>query len=184
MPATPRAFGRATAIVSAAAAAIILSGCSFLFPPRVDTLGPSDSASSGSSSSDASEPSDSTPDEQSTDVFAIAVGDCLNETAGDTVSEVPQVDCAAPHDYEVYYDFELRGGDSYPGEDQVQAEADTACQIAFDSFVGISYEDSALDFTYYYPTEKSWTRSSDRLVSCIVADPGVKTVGSLENTAR
>lgn len=183
MPALPTAFGRTIAIAAAVTAALLVSGCSLQFPPSSGAVDTADHGTSdlGTTDDDTTVPE---PEEENTDVFTIAVGDCLNETSSDTVSEVPQVDCAAPHDYEVYYDFTLTGSGEYPGEDEVQTDADTGCESAFAGFVGLGYEDSILDFTYYYPTVSSWTKNGDRLVSCIIVDPGVKTTGSLKGSAR
>ena len=119
-----------------------------------------------------------------TDVFSIKVGDCIAESTGtDEVTEVPTVPCTDPHDTEVYADFEIAGSD-YPGEDAIFAEADQGCYDAFAPFVGIAYEESAYDFSYYYPTEGSWGQG-DHLISCLILDPsGAQVTGSLAGAAK
>jgi hypothetical protein len=122
-------------------------------------------------------------DEQNTDVFTIEVGECLNDTgAAGEVSEVPTIDCAKPHDKEVYASATLPDGD-YPGEDAARAQADSDCASAFTTFVGVPYVDSTLYLSYYYPTEQSWD-GGDREVLCLIYDDGVKVTGSLEGAAR
>jgi hypothetical protein len=191
---TARMIARTLAVATSVTAGILLTGCSLLLPPTDLHHGGESSGSSSSRPSDDSTSDDATEDDsdaasppstdaQNTDVFTIAVGDCLNDTTG-TVSEVPQVDCAVPHDFEVYYDFEVDGDGAYPGEDAITAEADSGCETAFPDFVGIDYESSALDYSYYYPTEESWTDAADRLISCIITDPDVQTTGSLAGAAR
>jgi hypothetical protein len=118
-----------------------------------------------------------------TDVFTLAVGDCMNDVAATEVSEVPIVDCASEHDYEVYYDFSL-SGDEYPGDDAVGTQAEEGCQAAFDGFTGIAYADSMYDFVPFTPTESSWTQADDRLVSCLIGDPSAKSVGTLKGIAQ
>ena len=119
-----------------------------------------------------------------TDVFTIKVGDCISTSTGDAeVTEVPTVPCEEPHEVEVFHDFEITGTD-YPGEDEIFAQADQGCYDAFESFVGLSYEESELDWSYYYPTEGSWQQQGDRLISCLIFDPAGTTTGSLEGAAR
>jgi hypothetical protein len=127
-------------------------------------------------------PSGGTGDGDDTDVFDLTVGDCFDEWSGDTVYEVPVVDCAAPHDWEVYYDFEVpdtADGD-FPGEEAVDAVADSGCIEAFETFLGVAYDDTVYDYNYLVPTEDSWTGSDDRLISCVIGDPAGPVTGSLE----
>jgi len=115
------------------------------------------------------------------DVFTMAVGDCLNDQEADVVESVPAVPCSEPHDFEAYYSFDLVG-DEYPGEEQIYTDADQGCYDAFASFAGIAYEDSALDFSYFYPTEESWA-NSDREIMCLIFDAAQST-GTLAGAAR
>jgi hypothetical protein len=120
--------------------------------------------------------------QQTQDVFSLSVGDCVDGTAVGEVADVPKVDCAAPHDLEVFYDFALTG-DTYPGDSVVSDAAKAGCQAHFDAFVGMAYADSALDFTEFTPTADSW-QSGDRTVSCVIGDPNGKTTGTLAGAAR
>jgi hypothetical protein len=128
--------------------------------------------------SESGEPGDGT----GTDVFDLVVGDCFDEWSGDTVYEVPVVDCATPHDWEVYSDFEVpdTADGAFPGEDKVDAAADDGCLTAFETFLGASYADTVYDYSYLVPTADSWSESDDRLITCIITDPAGKTTGSLE----
>ncbi|NQX34017.1 septum formation family protein [Herbiconiux sp. VKM Ac-2851] len=160
--------------LSLAAAALLiaglsLTGCTALFPSSAP---PATDSSTGEEI-----------EQTDTDVFALSVGQCLNDTDGTEVSEVPLVDCADEHDFEVYSDFELTG-DEFPGTDEINTQADAECLTAFESFVGISYDDSALGYTYFTPTEGSWTDGDDRLVSCLIGDPNGKVSGTLKGAAK
>ncbi|MCS5714119.1 septum formation family protein [Herbiconiux sp. CPCC 205716] len=117
-----------------------------------------------------------------TDVFDLVVGDCFDEWDGDTVFEVPVVDCASPHDWEVYDDFEVpdTSDGTFPGEDKLDVAADDGCLTAFETFLGVSYADTIYDYSYLVPTEDSWTESDDRLVTCIITDPAGQVTGSLK----
>ncbi|WP_378148313.1 septum formation family protein [Cnuibacter sp. UC19_7] len=124
-------------------------------------------------------------DETQVDVFSIQVGDCLNDTtSGTEVSDVPLVNCSDPHDYEVYYDFDITGGSTYPGDDVVSQDAEDGCSAAYEAFVGIPYADSTLNYNYYTPTTQSWENADDRLVSCVIYDPAGKVTGTLEGSKR
>ncbi|MCS5495656.1 septum formation family protein [Cnuibacter physcomitrellae] len=133
-----------------------------------------------------SDPSDGGDvDETQVDVFSIQVGDCLNDTtSGTEVSDVPLVSCSDPHDYEVYYDFDITGGSTYPGDDAVAQDAEEGCADAYEAFVGIPYADSTLNYNYYTPTSTSWEEADDRLVSCVIYDPAGKVSGTLEGSKR
>lgn len=118
-----------------------------------------------------------------TDVFTLKVGDCLNDgtTAGE-VSEVRLIDCENEHESEAYESVMLPDA-GFPGEAAIDKVAIDRCKSAFSAFVGIEYDDSALDFTYYFPTESSWSEG-DREVLCLVTDPVGKSKGSLAGVAR
>jgi hypothetical protein len=118
-----------------------------------------------------------------TDVFTIAVGDCLNDGGVEgEVSTVPTVDCAEKHDSEAYASIIMDDGD-FPGDQAVDDQAISDCTTEFNSFVGLDYQSSALDFAYYYPTEKSWA-NGDREILCLIVDPAGQVTGSLEGAAR
>ncbi len=124
----------------------------------------------------------STGEGTDTDVFTIKVGDCLNDgDAGGEVSTVPTVDCAEPHDSEAYASIIMDDGD-FPGTEAVDDQAVSGCTAEFAPFVGLDYESSAYDFSYYYPTEESWA-SGDREILCLIVDPDGQTTGSLAGVA-
>lgn len=167
---SPRASTRLLAAAGAVLAlGLTMSGCTALFPSSAP---PATDSQSGEEI-----------EQTDTDVFSLSVGDCLNDTDGTEVSEVPIVDCSAEHDFEVYYDFEIADGD-FPGDDAINAQAETECQAGFEDFVKVSYDDSIYGFTYFTPTEGSWTNGNDRLVSCLIGDPNGKVTGSLAGAAK
>ena len=120
-----------------------------------------------------------------TDVFQLRVGDCLNDELSETateVTDVPTVPCSDAHSYEVFQNITMAEADEYPGETDTVAQADSDCQAAFEGFVGLSYEESQYDFSYYYPTEESWG-SGDRVINCLITDPAGPNTGSLAGVA-
>lgn len=168
-----RALTRIAVAVAAIAVALPLTGCSIVG----DLLGgPAPQPQRDETTQEIVEEGDA-------DVFAIRVGDCLNEATAETVSEVPVVPCDTAHDEEVFSEITLTGTE-FPGDDAVQTQADEGCYAQFAEFVGLAYEESALEFYAYRPTEDSWTQLDDRIVSCIVYDPAGQTTGTLAGAAR
>jgi hypothetical protein len=155
--------------------AMLLGGCSQI----TDLLGGGSQAVRDAGSGEVSEAGQ-------LDVFTLSVGDCVDDTGGSEVTEVPVVPCSDPHDNEVYYDFSIPDGDgSFPGDEAIQTAADEGCYAEFASFVGIAYEESTLDYSFYLPTQDSWERGGDRIVSCIIYDGTLaKVTGTLAGAAR
>jgi hypothetical protein len=127
--------------------------------------------------------------EGAVDAFSVALGDCLNEppVEGDeaeVVESVRAAPCDQPHTGEVFALFDLPDGD-FPGDDAVTTAAEEGCLEEFDAFVGLAYEESALDFYTLQPTQDSWEQAEDREVVCVLEDPETPEVtGSLKGAAR
>ncbi|WP_158507195.1 septum formation family protein [Subtercola sp. Z020] len=172
------------AALTAVAGCLLLGGCSGGSPS--DTA-PTVAGSTKPSSSPSISPTPrltSTPvSTTAADVFDLAVGDCLNQSTGDTVSDVPSVDCAAPHELEVFYLLTLPDAAVYPALDELTAAASSGCGDHFAEYVGVPYEQSALAFTEFSPTETSWA-GGDRTVTCVLGDPNGPTTGSAYGIAR
>ncbi|SDQ48758.1 septum formation family protein [Microbacterium sp. cf332] len=121
---------------------------------------------------------------ESTDVFAIRVGDCMlfSDSDATEVTEAPTVPCSDPHDLEAFYAEDITG-DDFPGIEGAQAQAEQVCADAFSTFVGTAYEESVLDFNYYVPTAGSWD-AGDREILCLIGDPQGQVTGTLKAAAR
>jgi hypothetical protein len=91
-------------------------------------------------------------------------------------------DCAASHDTEVYAVVSLPEG-TWPGDEAIDAAADEACRSEFEGYVGAAYDDSALYFMYYPPTQDGWATGS-REVTCLVFDPEGPLTGSVRGSGR
>lgn len=123
-------------------------------------------------------PSDPSAD----DPYALFVGECLDGLASGVIADDSFVDCAGPHTYEVYSTFAVADG-AFPGDDALGNAAFEGCDAEFESFVGVPYGDSTLDWEYVGPTEQTWS-DGDRSISCILYDPAGEVTGSLEGSAR
>ena len=124
----------------------------------------------------------------SNNVFDLEVGQCFDDPEDLTeVGNVEIVDCADPHDNEVYHVFDIPGGDDapYPGSLSVSTSADDGCLAAFPGFVGIDYNSSRYVVSSLQPSEQSWNDIDDREVVCFLFDIDLaKLTGSARNTAE
>lgn len=166
---------RSGAVVALAVAAVMLSGCATSL-----------SALLGGASRDEEGQINSGGD---LDVFTIKVGDCFfddalaSETESET-STVRAVPCDEKHAFEAYHDFALPEGE-YPTVDVIDEAAAGECLPAFEDYVGVSYDDSRYDFSYYSPSRETWEYRDDRLVSCILIAPEGETLtGSLKGVGE
>ena len=121
--------------------------------------------------------------------FDLEAGQCFNNyltALGDnTFQELTTVvDCAAPHDGEVYFTVFHPGeaGEPYPGTNEMLAWAQQHCYAQFEGFVGQEYELSELDIGILHPTELTWSDpiGRHREVTCYVeAWRGGRLLGSM-----
>ena len=107
-------------------------------------------------------------------VCTLELGDCFDDWEGATnletedITDVPIVECAEPHDNEIYLMENLPDGD-FLGDTALREAAIATCHEGFDTFVGTPYEKSSLDFGWFFPTSKSWAEG-DRQITCFVYD--------------
>jgi Septum formation len=160
-------------VVAAVVAALLLSGCSW-FGSKSKSLAVSVS------------------------VFSIQPGQCFNAPAEvkDQLSSVSRVPCSAPHTEEAYATITYAppgtqspsaaassaSGGPYPGAQALTAFANGACAAQFGKYVGKSYLDSSLFFTYLLPSARSWQEDNDETVICFVTQAGGTRTGSAKNS--
>ncbi len=111
-------------------------------------------------------------------------GDCL-EKPGDRFVRAKRVDCAEPHDLEVFAlvtDPAPRGA-RYPGPEILEREATVACLPQFQSYVGIPFDQSELHFTGYVPTKRNW-EEDNRLLVCTLSARTGRLTGSVKDSKR
>lgn len=124
--------------------------------------------------------------------FDLVAGQCFNNyltaLADNTFEELTTVvDCAGPHDGEVYFQiFRPEEADEpYPGPDELLAWAQQHCYDQFEGFVGQEYELSELDIGVLAPTESTWSDpvGLHREVICYVkAWRGGRLLGSMRGS--
>jgi hypothetical protein len=111
----------------------------------------------------------------SVSVFDVQIGQCFTAQTDVRVelSELNAIACDQPHQQEAYAKIDYvapNGGDSsiYPGDSALAAFAKGACAESFTDYVGVSYLDSRLFFTYLLPSARGWEQEEDRTVLCFI----------------
>lgn len=124
-------------------------------------------------------------------VTDLRIGDCfdsgVDDSGGDTVSVqgVDVVDCAAPHNNEVFALRQLPDGPDtlFPGDEEAFVRSGELCLQDFAGYVGVVYEDSVLDVSVVYPSAETWAEG-DREIVCAVYDPSGAVSGTLRGAGR
>ncbi len=136
--------------------------------------------------SDADVDSDSGSLELELDVFALELGDCLNDPTDDAglsqFNSVSIVPCFQAHDMEAYSFFDMPSG-PFPGDEVITEAATEGCSIAFHNYVGLSYDESIYLVSWFTPTLESWSQG-DQEVVCLISGTveGDRLQGSVEGT--
>lgn len=109
-------------------------------------------------------------------VFELRPGTCLRDIdVRMDVQDVPVVPCGAQHQAEVIATVRMPDG-PWPGRLKVDEFAVQECvPMIFD--LGIEPQED-LKWSYFGPTENSWTVRNDRTVSCVIASDGEPFEGS------
>jgi hypothetical protein len=118
-------------------------------------------------------------------VFSLPVGTCFDDQEDGEISSVPEVDCAQPHDNEVFALINSTETDTYPGAEQMSTISDELCIAQFEGYVGLDYQSSELAVFPIFPTEASWNEDDDREIICALYNADLsKLTGSMEGAAR
>jgi hypothetical protein len=135
-------------------------------------------------------PTTQPPGEQ-IDAVDLESGQCFDyrdatDDEGVTVEALFRVDCALPHDNEVYaiVTHAAARTEPYPGDDALVDFADDQCFAQFEPFVGKQYELSELEIGHIRPSGESWAER-DRTIYCFVFDRDMeKLTGTAANSKR
>jgi hypothetical protein len=103
------------------------------------------------------------------DLENLAPGDCFNAADTDTITEIDAGPCTEPHEYEAFHVTTV-GGEGFPSDEQLAQTFESECLPAFEAYVGVSYDASAIYATMITPSEESWS-DGDRSVACILYAP-------------
>ncbi len=120
-----------------------------------------------------------------TDFANLWPGECFNpaNTTFDEVLfgvDVEVVSCDTPHVAEVFGNYFIPDADStaFPGTEAVDQIGADYCGPEFESYVGSTYAESALDYWWYYPGEEDWDNGLGFVMCALVDWSGGDLVGS------
>jgi hypothetical protein len=114
----------------------------------------------------------------------LRVGDCFNlkDPEADEIEQVDAKPCTQAHQYEMYFVGDMPRGE-YPSDDEFAQWIEQNCGLAFESYVGIGFQESVLQVLPVTPTEGLW--HDDRSVQCALLDPADEQLTStLKSSAR
>jgi Septum formation len=133
--------------------------------------------------------SDDTPKPEAVSVLKVNVGQCFaaQDTFNAEIADLQSVACTGPHRQEAFAVVDYQPppgvqGDAFPGDAVLGAYADAVCAQSFETYVGISYLDSSLYFTYLIPSARGWQESDDRAVVCFATTTGQELTSSVQGT--
>lgn len=125
----------------------------------------------------------------------IAVGHCMDVPEDTEFSTFDPIDCAQPHDLEVFavidmstVSSEFSVGATYPGDDTLYyAAIDECIAQPFESYVGapydsIEYSDAVLWVDAFTPTLAGWNDYDDREVQCVLLELDASTGDIIKST--
>jgi len=133
-------------------------------------------------------------DEGTVGVFALQVGDCINDPSmlevaepgqdSEDVAELTAVPCSELHTGEVVAvdDAVFDGEDEYPAEVVLESRSYEHCVLALEEYTGQSYEESYFDVFAMYPSPESWDLDRDRGVACVGVVLSENTLLPIEST--
>ena len=105
------------------------------------------------------------------DVNDLRVGDCFDfkDPEAEEFDQVAARPCSEEHGYELLFVGPMPA-ETYPPDTAFDSYVADACEPAFATYVGRSYQASRLELTWVGPTEDAWN-SGDHAVQCLLNDP-------------
>lgn len=110
----------------------------------------------------------------SSSVLDLKVGDCIQLPNTKTAVTIDHTSCSEEHQGEVSAIVETSpngADDAFPGDSELNSQAEEACVSSFTDYVGSDYVTSSLDVSWLVPTEQSW-KDGDRHIACVVYAQG------------
>ena len=116
----------------------------------------------------------------------VEIGQCfmaIRDVDDESVLAASIVDCAQPHDSELFALELLEGAPDapYPGDRALDDLAIELCDAAFEAYVGVDYQDSVYEYSYFTPSEATWS-IGDREVICVIEHADEPNEGSVRGS--
>lgn len=113
-------------------------------------------------------------------IFSLRIGDCLIEPEDAITANVEAVPCDQFHDLEIFeiFNLNLQSFDL----NEINYLATEGCNMAFEKYVGIKYEESKYYITFFKPTEDGWRTAMDREITCMIYSLDQMPLFSVQNS--
>jgi hypothetical protein len=112
-------------------------------------------------------------------VVSLRRGQCVNEVDGrDQLAKVTVVDCAQPHEAEVFANLTMQSRSEYPEPEELDEEIAPQCLDEFEHYAPAFIDDQTIEINYIFPDSASWI-VGERNVTCLALHPSGKRTGSL-----
>lgn len=105
------------------------------------------------------------------DANDLRVGDCFDfkDPDAEEFDQVAARPCSEEHQYELFFLGSMPAG-TFPTDAAFDSYVTNACEPAFATYVGRSFESSRLELTWVGPTSEAWN-FGDHAVQCLLNDP-------------
>lgn len=109
-------------------------------------------------------------------------GPCFDlETENGVLTNWNEVSCDGPRQVEVSFAALFEEG-PFPGDDYLNDNAAETCLNAFETYVGISPEQSEYDVNWLVPTESQWADGIRKGICLVVSDDGSVLTGTVKGS--
>jgi hypothetical protein len=109
-------------------------------------------------------------------------GPCYDlETDNGVLTDWTEVSCDGPRQVEVSFAALFEEG-PFPGDDYLKDNAAETCLNAFETYVGISPDESEYDFNWLVPTESQWADGIRKGICLVVSDDGSTLTGTVKGS--
>lgn len=122
--------------------------------------------------------------DDSSHVQTLGPGDCFRAPEETQIVEVDRVDCAEPHEFEVFAAVEMADDGAYPGDQQTFERGMDACRPRLEAYVGRPDPTSPWRVNVLTPAREGW-EDGDRTATCVAyrLDEG-QFFATVEGSAR
>lgn len=166
----PWAVGRTTLAIGMGLA-IALAACGGSTTPSPSSAPPTDEAPTAKPTEEPTREPEPTEEPEYDYPTADSVGACFDPIyhyLDGSLLAMRLWDCDEPHLAEFLGSGDVRepADGEWPGQTAVDEAAEEICREIFLDYVGITYDKSVIEMTYYTPTEETWL-VGDREIWCV-----------------
>lgn len=94
-----------------------------------------------------------------------------------------EVSCSGSRQVEVTFGAVFNDG-PFPGDEYLATEAADTCSGAFESYVGVSAEESRYEMNWLVPTEETWAEGNREGICLVVSADGTALTGTIKDSGQ